>query len=162
MRRIRLLSSVFATGLCLAAAPASAVGQTAAPPAISQRSFTGGSAKVKVTGAFAIDEEIAINTKASYGDGVMTWLQFGASGAAEANSLITYGETGETGVNVAKGKMTAVAGIMPGEKSECSGKVEVTETLVTGDYTCVGVTSYDPATFSMSKVDIKVRFTAKS
>jgi len=34
-------------------------------------------------------------------------------------------------------------------------------TAITGDYTCTGVASHDPAT-KMGKVDIKVRFTAKS
>jgi hypothetical protein len=62
---------------------------------------------------------------------------------------------------VGKGKFLATGGIVPGEDSLCSGKVQVTGTLISGDYTCVGVTSHDPAS-EMGKVDIKLRFTAKS
>lgn len=61
-----------------------------------------------------------------------------------------------------KGKLTATGGIIPGEESQCSGKVKVTGTAVTGDYACTGVTSYDPATGKMGTVDIKVQFSAKS
>ena len=131
-------------------------------PKISQRQFVAGSALVKVTGAFNISEDVPINTKASFGDGESTWLQFGASGSANPNALITYGETKEIGITIGKGKLVATGGIMPGEKSECSGKAEVTAKLVSGKYTCHGVTSYDPATGKMSKVDIEVTFTAKS
>jgi hypothetical protein len=161
MRRIQFLSSVVATGLFLAVAPSPAGAQAGVPPAISERQFTSGSVKVTVTGSATIDQEIAINTKASYADGGMTWLQFGVSGSEAPEALITYGETGETGITVGKGKFIATGGIIPGEKSQCSGKVQVTGTLVSGDYSCAGVTSHDPAT-GMGKVDIKVRFTAKS
>ncbi len=154
----RLMSSVV---LFLAIAPSPVVGQTGRPPTISERQFTDGSAKVTVTGSARIDQEIAINTTASFGDGGMTWLQFGASGSEEPNALITYGETGEIGISVGKGKLIATGGIIPGEDSQCSGKVQVTETSISGDYTCAGVVSHDPAT-KMGKVDIKVRFTAKS
>jgi hypothetical protein len=50
---------------------------------------------------------------------------------------------------------------MPGEKSQCSGKAKVTGTSITGDYTCVGIVSHDPAT-GLGKVDFKVRFAAES
>lgn len=160
MRRIPLLPGLLTTGLLLLAASA-ARGQTGAPPTISQRQFTGGSAKVTVTGSATMDVEIPINDKASYGDGTVTWLQFGASGAPEPNLLITYGETGETGITVGRGKLTATGGIMPGEKSACSGQAKATATLVSGEYTCTGVTSYEPGK-GMGKVDIKVTFSAKS
>ena len=161
MRCLSFLSSVAATGLFLAVVASPAGGQTGRPPAISQRQFTGGSVRVTVTGSAQIDQEIAINAKASYGDGEMTWLQFGVSGSDAPEALITYGETGETGITMGKGKFVATGGIVPGEKSPCSGKVEVTGTLITGDYTCAGVTSND-AGGKMGKVDIKVRFTARS
>ena len=138
----------------------SAAGQDR-PPAISERPFTGGSITVKVTGTFTMDAEVPINTMASYGSGGTTWLQFGASGAPEPNVLITYGETGETGVSVGKGKMSATGGIIPGEPSECAGKATVTAKLVSGAYTCKGVTSYEPGK-GMGKVNITVTFTAKS
>lgn len=161
MRRVSFLWSVMATGLFLAVVPSPAGGQTGRPPAISERQFTGGSAKVTVTGSTTIDQEIALNTQASYGDGEMTWLQFGVSGSEAPEALITYGEAGETGITVGKGKFVATGGIMPGEKSQCSGKVQVTGSLISGDYACVGVTSKEPGG-NMGKVDIKVRFTAKS
>jgi hypothetical protein len=161
MRCLSFLSSVAATGLFLAVVASPAGGQAGRPPAISQRQFTGGSAIVTVTGSAQINQEIAINTKASYGDGEMTWLQFGVSGSEAPEALITYGETGETGITVGKGKFGATGGIVPGEDSPCSGKVQVTGALITGDYTCAGVTSHD-AGGKMGKVDIKVRFTAKS
>jgi hypothetical protein len=160
MRRIPFLSSVATIGLVLASVPP-AVGQTAAFPTISERQFTGGSAKVTVTGSAKIDQEIAINTKASYGDGEVTWLQFGESGSEAPNALITYGDTKEIGISVGKGKFIVTGGIIPGEKSQCSGTVKVTATAITGDYACTGVVSHDPAT-GMGKVDIKVRFSAES
>ena len=161
MRPPAVFPTILTVGLLLAVVSFPASAQTGRPPAISERQFTGGSAKVTVTGSAKIDEDIAINTKASYGDGEMTWLQFGASGSEAPNALITYGETGEIGITVGKGKLIATGGIMPGEESECSGKVKVTATLISGEYVCAGVTSFDPAT-GLGKVDIKVRFTAKS
>jgi hypothetical protein len=161
MRCIPWVSSVLTTGLLLAALPSAAEGQTDGPPKISQRQFTGGSAKLTMTGSAKIDEEIAINDKASYGDGTMTWLQYGVSGAEQPNVLITYGESGEIGISIGKGKFVVTGSIMAGEESNCSGKAQATATLVSGEYTCTGVASYEPGK-GMGKVDIKVRFTAKS
>ncbi|MEP7177320.1 MAG: hypothetical protein ABI860_12295, partial [Gemmatimonadales bacterium] len=153
----RRLISVGAAALLvvLTSLPAPAPAQTSGFPSISERQFTGGSAKVTVTGSTTIAQEIPLNTQASYGDGEMTWLQFGASGSAEPNALITYGETKEIGISAGKGKFVATGGIMPGEKSQCSGKVTVTGNLITGDYTCTGVTS-DQGGGTMGKVDMKV------
>jgi len=132
-------------------------------PAISQRMFTDGSARVTVTGAFSFNEDVAINKQASFSGGDMTWLQFGASGGPETNATITYNQDSkETGIIVARGKLTATGGIAPGEPSECTGRVEVSATLMAGRYSCRGVTSYDPATGKMGKVDIDISFTAKS
>ena len=128
----------------------------AAVPVISARTYTSGSAKVTMTGAIQMDEEIAINKPASFGDGEMTWLQFGVSGAATPNALITV-STQEVGLTLGKGKQTATIGA-----EECTGKMDVTATLVSGQYTCKGVTSYDSGTGKMGKVDIVVRFTAKT
>jgi hypothetical protein len=50
--------------------------------------------------------------------------------------------------------------MMPGEQSDCSGKVTVEATLVTGAYSCKG-TTYEPGK-GMAKIDMKVAFTAKS
>ena len=161
MRRIPRLASIVVVGcaLCLSASPAAA--QTDGFPTISGRQFTGGSAKVTVTGSTQITQEIPINTTASFGDGESTWLQFGASGAAEPNALITYGQTKEIGIIIGKGKFAVTGGIMPGEKSECSGKASVTATLISGDYVCTGLVSKE-ASGGMGNVDVKVSFTAKS
>jgi hypothetical protein len=162
MRRIPFLSGVVATGLALAVVASPTAGQTGGVPTISARQFVSGSAKVTVKGSLQIDQEVPINTKASYGDGEMTWLQFGVSGAETPNALITYGETKEIGITVGKGKFIATGSIVPGEDAQCSGKVEVTAASVSGHYTCVGIVSHDAATSKMGKVDIEVRFTAKS
>jgi hypothetical protein len=161
MRRIPFLSSAVAAGLLLAVGSSPAAGQTGAHPPISTRQFKGGSVTVTVTGSAKIDQEVPINTKASFGDGEMTWLQFGVSGSEEPNVLITYGQSGETGVGVGRGKFIAIGEIMPGEKSQCSGDVKVTGVSVSGQYTCTGVVSHEPGA-GMGKVDIKVRFTADS
>jgi hypothetical protein len=116
-----------------------------------------------VTGSFTITDDIAINKQASFGDGEMTWIQFGVSGAEEPNALITY-NTGlkEVGLIFGRGKKTTTAGIMEGEPSPCTGKTDVAAKLVSGRYVCKGVTSYDPSTGKMGKVDIEITFTAKS
>jgi hypothetical protein len=161
MDRVPRSLAMLCGGLLLAGFAAPMAAQDGRPPAISQRQFSGGSARVTVTGSFTIDQEIPINTQASFGDGESTWLQFGASGAAEPNILVTYGETGETGIIAGKGKSSATGGIMPGEKSDCAGTVKVTPTLVSGEYTCRGITSYEPGK-GMGTVEIKVAFTASS
>ena len=156
----RVTALLSATALIGLAIPASA--QESSYPPISKREFVAGSIKVKVTGSFSIDEEVPINTKASIGDGEMTWLQYGASGSDEPNALITFTTMGETGITVGRGKLITTGGIMPGEKSQCTGKAEVTAKQISGRYTCKGISSYDPATSKMGKVDIEVNFTAKS
>jgi hypothetical protein len=129
-------------------------------PKLSARTFVSGSAKVTVTGSFQIDTDVAINAPASFGDGEMTWIQFGVSGAAEPNALITYGDQG-IGIIVGLGKNTATAE-PSGEDAACTGEVTVTATSVAGQYACTGVASYNPGTGKMGKVNITVRFTAKS
>ena len=155
-------SSIIAAGLVMAASASPARSQTGAPPTISSRSFTGGSAAVTVAGSVRFTQDIPINAQASIADGGMTWLQFGASGASEPNALITYGETGEIGISVGRGKFVTTAGITPGETPQCSGKTEVTASAVSGRYTCPGIVSYDATSGKMGKVDIEVRFTATS
>jgi hypothetical protein len=65
-------------------------GQTSGVPTISSRQFASGSAQVQVSGSVQIDQEVAINPQASFGDGQMTWLQFGVSGSDAPHALITY------------------------------------------------------------------------
>jgi hypothetical protein len=160
MRLLPLIS--LSGGAVLLAALASRGSAQTKPPVISAREFVSGHAKVVVSGTFSIDDTVGINLKASIGDGEMTWLQFGASGSAQPNAAITYGETGEVGITVARGKFLATGGIIVGEKSECSGTVQVTATLISGRYKCVGLTSHDQATGKMGNVNIDVTFTAKS
>lgn len=153
-RKSSFLAGVVAVALL--GVVASAAGAQAKVPAISQRMYVSGSAIVTVTGSFQVDGEIQINNKASFSDGEMTWLQFGDSGAEAPNALITF-TGGEYGINVGRGRRTVIA-----EPQHCKGKTEVGATSVSGDYTCTGVVSYDAASGKMGKVDIKIRFTARS
>jgi len=125
-------------------------------PVISARSYVSGSAQVTVTGSFQINEDIAINKQASFSDGEMTWLQYGASGSEAANLLVTVSPD-EVGVNVGRGKQTATAG---GEG--CTGNMDVTGNSVSAHYKCLNVTSYDPRSGQMGKVNIEIHLTAKS
>lgn len=161
MRRIPLLVgiAVFGFASCLLVSPSAA--QTDGFPIVSARQFTAGSAKVTVSGSTQFTKEIPLNTIASISDGESTWLQFGASGSADPNALVTYGQTKEIGIIVGQGKFSVTGGIMPGEKSECSGKTTVTPTLISADYACTGLVSKE-ASGGMGKVDVKVSFTAKS
>ncbi|MEO6058039.1 MAG: hypothetical protein ABIQ49_14520 [Gemmatimonadales bacterium] len=163
MRRLslRLLPVMVMLSLFPTLLASAALAQTSGFPTISERQFTGGSAIVTVTGSTKMSQTIPLNTKASYGDGEVTWLQFGESGSDEGDALITYGEGKEIGMSVGKGKFIATGGIAPGEKSLCSGKVKATGVLVAGEYTCTGVTSkmHDG---TLGKVDYQIKFTAKS
>jgi len=154
-RHLILTSIAF---LILGARPAAAQ----AYPPISARQFTGGSVKIVVTGSFSVNADVPINTQASIGAGDMTWLQFGVSGSSAPEALITYGDNKETGVTVGSGKQVATGGMMPGEKPTCSGKVEVTATLISGHYVCKGLTSHNSLGGTLGKVDVEVTFTAKS
>ena len=161
MRWIPVLFSLAGTGLAGALRVPSAEGQASPIPTISARQFTGGSAKVKVTGSSQIDAEVPINTQASISDGDHTWIQYGASGAPTPNALITVHD-GELGFGVGKGKFTVTASIMEGGEAQCTGTTDVTPTVVSGHYTCPGIVSYDAATGTMGKVSIEISFTAKS
>lgn len=125
-------------------------------PVISERYYVGGSAKVKVTGSFQIDHVIPINAKASYSAGDMTWLQYGDSGSEAPNALVTV-STFEIGINAAHGKPTAVIGA-----ENCTGSIDVAASLISGEYKCPNVTSYDPRSGQMGTVDIEIEFTAAS
>lgn len=158
--RVRVLVSLAGSlGLALLAPPLHA--QAHYPP-ISARQFTGGSLKLKVTGAFSIDEEIAINTTASIGDGEMTWLQFGASGSDQPNATITFTDGGEVGISIGRGKSTAIGGIGGNEKPWCTGKLDVSPKRIAGTYTCTGASSHNQTTKTMGKVNIEVTFLATS
>ena len=125
-------------------------------PKIGARAYVGGSAKVTVTGSFQVNADIPINKQASMSDGEMTWLQFGASGAAEPNMLLTVSSY-EVGFGVARGKATATAGA-----EDCKGDMVVGERQINGKYSCKSVTSYDSSTGQMGTVDIEIQFTVLS
>jgi hypothetical protein len=147
---------LFAPALVGQSAKASAEKSPPDVPAITQRSYVGGSAHLTTTGAFQVDAEVPINAKASYSDGEKTWLQFGASGAKEPNVLITYGD-GDIGIIFASGTFTATA-----EAVHCTGRADVTAASITGQYRCKGVTAYDKSSGKMNPVAVTVTFTAKS
>lgn len=105
---------------------------------------------------FTIDSDISINTAASFGDGNFTRLQYGDSGSDEPNALVTSGE-GEVGVIVGLGSYTAT-----GTSAECAWEFDVTETSVSGTFSCAGVTGYTPVDGSLGTVDIEIDFMADS
>jgi len=146
------------SALLLAAALAAATPALTADgvPIISPRGYVSGSAKVTVSGSFNISADIPINKQASMSDGEMTWLQYGVSGAAEPNMLLTVSSY-EVGFGVARGKATATAGA-----EDCKGDMKVETAAVSGTYKCLGVTSYDPSTGQMGTVDIEIQFVATS
>jgi hypothetical protein len=125
-------------------------------PTISTRSFTGGSAKVTVRGFFDVDSDVAINTGASYADGGYTWLQYGVSGSEAPNALITVGD-GEIGVSAGLGSYSAIV-----TSTECPGEIDVTDTTVSGHFSCTGVAGYNSGDETMGTVDLEVTFTADS
>lgn len=155
---IRFASIAWLLAATTAAFPLAAQGggRRAAPPAISARSFTGGSARVIVTGGFQIDAEVPINVEASIADGEMTWLQFGVSGSRDPNALITISAQ-EIGVSASRGRQ-----IFTAEAASCSGRIDVSAATVTGRYACKGVTAFDAGTGKMSTVDVAISFTARS
>jgi hypothetical protein len=148
MIRTNLLTVLFLASVALHAG--------AQVPQISKRTFSSGTAKLKVTGSFAVDEEIGINKQASIADDGQTWLQYGSSGSDSANVLVTV-QPEEVGIGPGKGKDGATAGA-----DLCKGKLVVTPALVTGNYKCTGVTSYNSKTRQMGKIDIEITFTANT
>lgn len=153
MRAFLFLRGATAVGLIAVTLTASA----AAPlPVISGRTYTTGSATVKVTGTFQFNAVIPINKEASFSDGEMTWIQYGVSGSEQPNLLVTV-SLEELGFGIGLGKKVSTAG---GE--QCAGDMDVKPTMVTGHYKCPGITSYDPRDGKMGKVTIEIDMTAGS
>jgi hypothetical protein len=148
-----IAAGIVVVAALVASAPAHTAGGI---PTISSRGYVGGSVKVTVSGAFDINADIPINRQASMSDGEMTWLQYGVSGAAEPNLLLTV-SSNEVGFGVSRGKAMATAGA-----EDCTGDLVVGERQINGKYSCKGVTSYDPGTGQMGTVDIEIHFTALS
>jgi len=127
---------------------------------ISQRTYTSGSVKAKVTGFFEVDGTQTLNAPASITDDDHTWITYGASGAPELNVGFTNSTAmAEHGVTVGLGPYSVTAVSTSGE---CVTKVDVTPTLVSGRYTCKGSTAYNNQTREMGQVDIEVEFSAGS
>jgi hypothetical protein len=132
-------------------------------PTISARTYTTGSAVVTVTGSFSYTADIPINKEASTSDGEMTWLQFGASGSSQPNALLTFNAgSNEVGISASRGLAIATGGFIAGQKSDCSGTIDVKPNLIEGHYTCRELTSYDPGTRKMGTVNVDVKFKAGS
>jgi hypothetical protein len=148
-----IAAGIVVVAALVAAAPAHTAGGI---PTISPRGYVGGSVKVAVSGSFKINADIPINKQASMSDGEMTWLQYGVSGAAEPNLLLTVSSY-EVGFGVSRGKAMATAGA-----EDCTGDMVVGERQINGKYSCKGVTSYDPSSGRMGTVDIEIHFTALS
>jgi hypothetical protein len=125
-------------------------------PRISARTYSSGSATVTVTGSFQVAADIPINRQASFSDGEMTWLQYGASGSQAPNALVTV-NLYEIGINVGLGKQTTIVGA-----DECTGSLDVTGNSISGHYKCRGAPSHDPRVLQLGNVNIDIRFTAGS
>jgi len=151
----RSVRTAFAS-LVVALLAATGIGVAGTIPVISPRGYVGGTVKVTVTGAFQSNADILINKQASIGDGQMTYLQFGVSGAEEPNLPLTVSSY-EVGFSVARGKRIATAGV-----EDRTGDMVVAAKQINGQHSCKGVTSYDPSTGQMGKVDIEIQFTALS
>lgn len=160
MHRAIPLSPILVVGVVLSLTMRDAKGQ--AYPDISARQFKSGSVKIVVTGSFSVNADVPLDAQASIGDGEMTWLQFGVSGSAAPQALITYGANKETGIAVGSGKNVATGGMMPGEKPTCTGTVQVTASLISGRYVCKVLSSHDSSTGKLPTVDVEVAFTARS
>jgi hypothetical protein len=125
-------------------------------PPVSDRTFSSGQAVVKVTGSFTVDATIPLNLPASVSIDGMLWLQYGTSGAAEPNSLVTRNEDGESGAQAAVGGSTAI-----GTELECLIDVDVEPSMIQGSFDCRGVTAL-LADGNLGLVDILVEFVAAS
>lgn len=131
-------------------------GGAADVPTISKRTYTAGSAQMKVSGFFEINADQDLNKVASLSDGEYTWLQYGDSGAQTANATITFGE-GDSGVTVGVGPYSAT-----GTSTDCSKKVDVTGTTISGHFSCAGVTGYNKDAGNMGTVNMEIDFAASS
>jgi hypothetical protein len=130
------------------------------PLVISTRTYTSGSATVKVTGFFEANGSSQLNQPASLTDGDQTWITYGVSGAPELNVGFTNSTAmAEHGITIGIGPYTVTAVSTSGE---CRTNVDVTPALVSGRYDCTGSTAYNKDTRQMGQVDIEVEFSAGS
>lgn len=129
------------------------------PLVISERTYTSGTVKAKVTGFFTVDGTQQLG-QSGLTDDDQTWIPYGTSGAQELNVLFTNStDMAEHGVTIGYGPYIVTATSTSGE---CRTKVDVQPATVTGHYSCKGVTAQNNQTREMGKVDIEVEFSAGS
>lgn len=125
-------------------------------PEISARTYTTGRSRLQVSGHFDIDASPALDTVASISDGGYSWIQYGTSGSEAPNATVTIGN-GDMGISVAVGRYIAT-----GTSTECTMTTTVTDTKVSGHFSCPKVTGYNQADGSMGDVAIEIEFEAES
>jgi hypothetical protein len=136
-------------------------------PAISDRTFTGGTAHVRVTGSFAIDKDLPLTlngvswVSADIGS---THLWFGTPPTTanlhneSDNVEMTFDNAAGSVITPATGPWSALAG-----SDGCTTfSVQVTPTLVSGQISCKGVAAGDSVAGTTGSVDIEITFSATS
>jgi hypothetical protein len=104
-------------------------------PPISERTFGSGSTQAVVTGGFAEQVDLDIDTIRSYVEPEgLAWIAFGGNDGPQV--LITFNEPEDT-VTVAHGARFA-----KGVDGQCQFSVQVTDTLVSGHVYCPNATVY--------------------
>ena len=178
MRQINLpmplmVASVLVLASCgsdSAVAPGSDSGELSAPvqeangsassgnavPAISARTYTGGSIHVKVSGFFEVDGSQELYKPASLTADNHTWLQYGNSDMPGVDVTVTSNES-ESGVSIGNGPYQVVGGT-----DDCKITFDVTPSLVSGHFSCADVTGRNQNSGQMGKVNVELTFHAKS
>ena len=125
---------------------------------ISNRTYTAGTAQVKLSGFVESNGSQTLNLPASISDAGHTWLQYGVSGSQELDVLFTNDEElVESGVTIGVGPRTVTV-----VSGDCQTKFDVTPTTVTGHFSCPKSTGYDPKSGQMGDVSVEVDFNATS
>lgn len=139
------------------AAPATPrpVGGLVAP--ISERYFSDGTISVQVVGLFEVATDIELYAPASYGDGQMTWIQFGEGFTDTHTATVTVDPSGEAAVTVSSGNFNAT-----GDVETCAVDIDVSDALVAGTLSCHDVIGFDSPTGAVGPVQIEVTFSAAS
>jgi hypothetical protein len=136
-------------------------------PAISDRTFTGGTAHVRVTGSFAIDKDLPLTLNGVSwvsADIGATHLWFGTPPTTdnlhnEADNVeMTFDNVAGSVITPATGPWSALAG----SDSCTTFSVQATPTLVSGQISCKGVTAGDSVAGTTGSVDIEITFSATS
>lgn len=124
-------------------------------PPISSRIISGGQVHASVSGFFALNANVAINTVQTSAGEFDTWLFYGAGGIQGTSVGIFLGDPQY--VQVTNGTVNAQS-----KAGECSLQVQVTATSIFGHIACSGVSAYDLAAGTNGLVTIELDFTADS